>query len=214
MEPFRVHEGLVAPLERAQVDTDAIIPKQFMKTVQRSGLGPFLFDAWAHLDPGEPGMDTRQRRPNPDFVLNQPRYAGASVLLTRDNFGAGSSREHAPWALWDAGFRVLIGSGFADIFHNNCINNGLLLIALPAPQVQRLFEAVQARPGWALRVDLPAQRISAPDLPEIPFELDPFVKQRLLHGWDPVGLVLRHAEAIRAFEARHQHSSPWVFRSS
>ena len=210
MQPFRIHQGLVAPLDRENVDTDAIIPKQFLKSIQRGGFGPNLFDAWRYLDPGEPGQDPAARRPNPDFVLNQPRYAGASVLLTRKNFGCGSSREHAPWALEQYGFRALIAPSFADIFFNNCFKNGLLPIALPESIVARLFDEVAAFSGYRLTIDLERLAIVEPDGAEIAFEVQPFRKYCLLNGYDDIGLTLRHADKIRAFEAERLLKKPWL----
>ena len=212
MRAFTTLDGLVAPLDRANVDTDAIIPKQFLKSIQRSGFGPNLFDEWRYLDRGEPGMDARQRQPNPDFVLNQPRYAGAQILLTRDNFGCGSSREHAPWALDDYGFRALIGPSFADIFFNNCFKNGVLPIRLPAEVVDRLFAACVASEGYRLRIDLAAQQVIEPDGTAHAFEIDAFRKECLLNGWDEIGLTLRHEDEIRAFEARRKAKHPYYFR--
>jgi 3-isopropylmalate/(R)-2-methylmalate dehydratase small subunit len=210
MQPFTVHTGIVAPLDRANVDTDAIIPKQFLKSIKRSGFGVNLFDAWRYIDHGEPGMST-SRRPNPDFVLNEPRYKGASILLARRNFGCGSSREHAPWALGDYGFRALIASSYADIFFNNCFKNGLLPIVLSDEQVDRLFADVAAFPGYTLAIDLPRQRVGTPDGGlSFEFDVDPFRKDCLLHGWDDIGLTLKHADAIRAFEARHLREQPWL----
>ena len=210
MQPFRIHQGLVAPLDRENVDTDAIIPKQFLKSIQRGGFGPNLFDAWRYLDPGEPGQDPAARRPNPDFVLNQPRYAGASVLLARKNFGCGSSREHAPWALEQYGFRALIAPSFADIFFNNCFKNGLLPIALPESIVARLFDETAAFSGYRLTIDLERQRIVEPDGAEIAFEVQPFRRYCLLNGYDDIGLTLRHADKIRAFEAERLLKKPWL----
>lgn len=210
MQAFTVHQGLVAPLDRENVDTDAIIPKQFLKSIHRSGFGPNLFDEWRYLDPGEPGQDPAQRRPNPDFVLNQPRYEGASVLLARKNFGCGSSREHAPWALDQYGFRALIAPSFADIFFNNCFKNGLLPIVLPESQVARLFDEVAAFPGYRLTVDLPRQVVVKPDGEELPFDVQPFRKECLLGGLDDIGLTLRHADKIRAFEAERLARMPWL----
>ncbi len=213
MQAFTTHTGLVAPLERANVDTDAIIPKQFLKSIARTGFGPNLFDAWRYLDPGEPGQDPASRRPNPDFVLNQPRYAGASILLTRENFGCGSSREHAPWALQQYGFRALIAPSFADIFHNNCFKNGLLPITLAASVVAGLFDEVAAFAGYRLAIDLPQQRIVKPDGSTIAFDVDPFRKHCLVDGLDDIGLTLRHADAIRAFEAERLARMPWLAHS-
>jgi 3-isopropylmalate/(R)-2-methylmalate dehydratase small subunit len=210
MKPFRIHQGLVAPLDRENVDTDAIIPKQFLKSIQRGGFGPNLFDAWRYLDPGEPGQDPASRRPNPDFVLNQPRYAGASVLLARKNFGCGSSREHAPWALEQYGFRALIAPSFADIFFNNCFKNGVLPIALPESTVSRLFDEAAAFSGYRLTIDLERQAIVEPDGAEIAFEVQPFRKFCLLNGYDDIGLTLRHADKIKAFEAERLLKMPWL----
>ena len=210
MQAFTVHQGLVAPIDRANVDTDAIIPKQFLKSIERSGFGPNLFDAWRYLDPGEPGQDTGARKPNPDFVLNQPRYKGASVLLARKNFGCGSSREHAPWALDQYGFRALIAPSFADIFFNNCFKNGLLPIVLPEHEVARLFDEVAAFPGYALTIDLARQVVVKPDGVELAFEVQAFRKQCLLNGWDDIGLTLRHADKIRAFEVERLARMPWL----
>jgi len=211
MRKFEVLDGLVAPLDRANVDTDAIIPKQFLKSVKRSGFGPNLFDEWRYLDHGEPGQDCARRPLNTDFVLNQSRYHGASILLTRDNFGCGSSREHAPWALEDYGFRALVGTSFADIFYNNCFKNGVLPIRLPAAEVDELFAQVQAHPGYRLRVDLEAQTVTRPDGKVLDFDVDPFRKYCLVNGFDDIGLTLRHADKIRDFEARRRIEQPWLF---
>ena len=213
MLAFTVHQGLVAPLDRANVDTDAIIPKQFLKSIARSGFGPNLFDEWRYLDHGEPGQDAAARRPNPDFVLNQPRYRGASILLARRNFGCGSSREHAPWALQQYGFRALIAPSYADIFFSNCFKNGLLPIVLPEAQVGRLFDAVAAFAGYSLTVDLPRQVIVEPDGSELPFEVLPFRKHCLVNGLDDIGLTLRHADKIRAFEAERLARMPWLAKT-
>ena len=210
MEAFRVHKGLVAPMDRDNVDTDAIIPKQFLKSIHRSGFGPNLFDAWRYLDPGEPGQDPASRRPNPDFVLNQPRYQGASILLARANFGCGSSREHAPWALQQYGFRALIAPSYADIFFNNCFKNGLLPIVLPESEVARLFDDVAAFPGFSLTVDLERQRIVKPDGSEIGFDVEAFRRHCLLGGLDDIGLTMRHADKIRAFESERLLRMPWL----
>ena len=210
MTPFTVHQGLVAPMDRENVDTDAIIPKQFLKSIARSGFGPNLFDEWRYLDKGEPGMDPATRRPNPDFVLNHPRDAGASVLLARRNFGCGSSREHAPWALEQYGFRAILAPSFADIFFNNCFKNGLLPIVLPEPVIDRLFHEVAGFVGYALTVDLPRQVVVEPDGREIPFDVQPFRKYCLVNGFDDIGLTLRHADKIRAFEAERLASKPWL----
>jgi len=210
MTPFTVHQGLVAPMDRENVDTDAIIPKQFLKSIQRAGFGPNLFDEWRYLDKGEPGQDPASRRPNPDFVLNQPRYQGASILLARRNFGCGSSREHAPWALEQFGFRALIAPSFADIFFNNCFKNGLLPIVLPESQVARLFDEVAGFNGYQLTIDLPRQVIVKPDGSELPFDVQPFRKYCLVNGFDDIGLTLRHADKIRAFEAERLARMPWL----
>ena len=210
MQAFTVHQGLVAPMDRANVDTDAIIPKQFLKSIARTGFGENLFDEWRYLDKGEPGQDPATRRPNPDFVLNQPRYAGASVLLARSNFGCGSSREHAPWALDQYGFRAIIAPSYADIFFNNCFKNGLLPIVLPEAAVSRLFDAVAAFPGYRLTIDLPRQVVVQPDGAEIPFEVQAFRKYCLLNGFDDIGLTLRHADKIKAFEAERIAKMPWL----
>jgi 3-isopropylmalate/(R)-2-methylmalate dehydratase small subunit len=211
MEPFRLLTGIVAPIDRANVDTDAIIPKQFLKSIKRSGFGANLFDAWRFLDHGEPGIDPATRRPNPDFVLNEPRYKGAQILLARRNFGCGSSREHAPWALADYGFRALIAPSYADIFFNNCYKNGLLPIVLPESQVDRLFEAAKAFPGFALTIDLERQRVSTKDgAMTFAFDVEPFRKHCLINGLDDIGLTLQHADAIRAFEAKRLSEQPWL----
>jgi 3-isopropylmalate/(R)-2-methylmalate dehydratase small subunit len=210
MEKFTVHTGLVAPLDRENVDTDAIIPKQFLKSIKRTGFGPHLFDAWRYLDVGEPGMDLSNRRPNPDFVLNQPRYQGASILIARKNFGCGSSREHAPWALQQAGYKALIAPSFADIFLNNCFKNGLLPIVLPEAQVERLFHEVAANPGYCLTIDLPAQTVSNGEA--MRFDIDPTAKTNLVNGWDEIGLTLRHADEIKAYEEKRKKSEPWIFQ--
>jgi 3-isopropylmalate/(R)-2-methylmalate dehydratase small subunit len=210
MEPFRIHSGPVAPMDRENVDTDAIIPKQFLKSIKKSGFGPNLFDEWRYLDPGEPGQDPASRRPNPDFVLNQPRYRGASILLARKNFGCGSSREHAPWALEQYGFRALIAPSYADIFFNNCFKNGLLPVVLAEHQVARLFDEVAAFVGYRLTIDLERQVVVAGDGRELAFEVDPFRKYCLLGGYDDIALTLRHAETIRAFEAERLLRQPWL----
>jgi len=212
MQKFTKMEGLVAPLDRANVDTDAIIPKQFLKSIRRSGFGVNLFDAWRYLDHGEPGMDPAGRRPNPDFILNQPRYKGASILLARKNFGCGSSREHAPWALGDFGFRALIAPSYADIFYNNCFKSGLLPIVLPEFQVDRLFHDVAAFPGFRLVIDLGAQTVAYPDGSQVfVFEVDSFRRNCLLNGLDDIGLTLQHVEEIKAFEAKRRIEQPWLF---
>jgi 3-isopropylmalate/(R)-2-methylmalate dehydratase small subunit len=210
VNPFTVHKGLVAPLDRANVDTDAIIPKQFLKSIKRTGFGVNLFDEWRYLDRGEPGQDPASRKPNPDFVLNQPRYAGASILLTRTNFGCGSSREHAPWALDQYGFRAILAPSYADIFFNNCFKNGLLPIVLDEAVIARLFDEVFAFPGYSLTIDLPRQMVVKPDGSELPFQVEDFRKQCLVNGWDDIGLTLRHADAIRSFEAERLARMPWL----
>jgi 3-isopropylmalate/(R)-2-methylmalate dehydratase small subunit len=214
MQAFTVHKGLVAPMDRENVDTDAIIPKQFLKSIARTGFGPNLFDEWRYLDKGEPGQDLSTRKPNPDFVLNQPRYAGASVLLARKNFGCGSSREHAPWALGQYGFRALIAPSFADIFFNNCFKNGILPIVLPDSQVSRLFDEQAAFPGYQLTIDLPRQVVVKPDGSELPFEVQAFRKYCLVNGYDDIGLTLRHADKIRTFEAERLARMPWLAQRS
>jgi 3-isopropylmalate/(R)-2-methylmalate dehydratase small subunit len=211
MEKFITHTGLVAPLDRANVDTDAIIPKQFLKSIKRSGFGPNAFDEWRYLDHGEPGMDNARRIRNPDFVLNQPRYQGASILLTRQNFGCGSSREHAPWALQDFGFRAIVGESFADIFFNNCYKNGLLPIVCAKDEIDALFKLVAETPGYRLTIDLQNQRVTRPDGHAMPFEIDGFRKECLLNGWDDIGLTLRHADKIHAYEDRRRNEQPWLF---
>jgi len=211
MQSITVHRGLVAPLDRANVDTDAIIPKQFLKSIKRSGFGPNLFDEWRYLDHGEPGMDNSARPLNPDFVLNHARYKGASVLLARKNFGCGSSREHAPWALEDYGFRVLIAPSFADIFFNNCFKNGVLPIRLSEADVDWLFHQVNAFVGFELIVDLPAQTLSTADgSRSFSFEVDEFRKYCLVNGLDEIGLTLRHADRIREYEAKRLAEQPWL----
>jgi len=211
MEKFTVHKGLVAPMDRANVDTDAIIPKQFLKSIHRTGFGPNLFDAWRYLDEGQPGKDNRGRPLNPDFVLNQPRYKGASILIARKNFGCGSSREHAPWALLEYGFRSVIAPSFGDIFFNNSLKNGLLPIVLDESKVDRLFYDVASFPGYMLEIDLDRQTVKRPDGEAYRFELDASTKYCLLNGFDDIGLTLRHAEKIRAFEARRKAEQPWLF---
>ncbi len=211
MQKFKQLDALVAPLDRANVDTDAIIPKQFLKSIKRSGFGQNLFDEWRYLDHGEPGQNCAARPLNPDFVLNQPRYRGAAILLTRDNFGCGSSREHAPWALEDFGLRALIGTSFADIFYSNCFKNGLLPIRLPKAEVDALFDQAAAVPGYRLSINLEAQTVTRPDGKTLAFEVDPFRKFCLLNGLDDIGLSLRHAERIREFEAKRRIEQPWLF---
>ena len=211
MDKFSILQGVVAPIDRANVDTDAIIPKQFLKSINRSGFGPNLFDDWRYLDTGEPGMDNSQRPLNPDFVLNLDRFKGAAVLLARKNFGCGSSREHAPWALQDYGFRVIIAPSFADIFFNNCFKNGLLPVALSEKQVDRLFKEVDTTVGYSLTVDLEKQTITTPDGELIDFDVDAFRKHCLLNGLDDIGLTLQHIDEIKAYEKNRQQQTPWLF---
>ena len=211
MEKFIREDGLVAPLDRANVDTDQIIPKQFLKSILRSGFGPNLFDEWRYLDEGQPGQDNSKRPLNKEFVLNQPRYQGASILLARRNFGCGSSREHAPWALLDFGFRVIIAPSFADIFFNNCFKNGVLPIVVSEEVADELFKAVAANEGYRLTVDLAEQKIMRPDGDAIDFEIDAFRKHCLLNGLDDIGLTLQDADAIREYEKARQQHEPWVF---
>ncbi len=208
MQKFTLHKGLVAPMDRANVDTDAIIPKQFLKSIRKTGFGPNLFDEWRYLDHGEPGVPESERKPNPDFVLNQPRYKGASVLLARKNFGCGSSREHAPWAIDQYGFRAVIAPSFADIFFNNCFKNGLLPIVLPEATVDLLFNEVHAFPGYELTIDLERQVIVRPQGEEIPFDVIAFRKYCLLNGFDDIGLTLRHKDKIAAYEAERLATKP------
>ena len=211
MDKFVRLQGLVAPIDRANVDTDAIIPKQFLKSIKRSGFGPNLFDAWRYADVGEPGRDNSTRPLNADFVLNQPRYQGARILLARKNFGCGSSREHAPWALLDYGFRALIAESYADIFFNNCFKNGVLPIVLPADTIDILFAEVAATPGYALTIDLPQQLVLCAGGKALPFAVDAFRKECLINGWDDIGLTLRHSDKIRAFEEKRRAQQPWLF---
>jgi 3-isopropylmalate/(R)-2-methylmalate dehydratase small subunit len=210
MEKFIVHSGLVAPLDRENVDTDAIIPKQFLKSIKRTGFGPNAFDEWRYLDVGEPGQDNNKRPLNPDFVLNQPRYQGASILLTRKNFGCGSSREHAPWALDQYGFRAIIAPSFADIFYNNCFKNGLLPVVLTEQQVDKLFNETYAFVGFQLTIDLEAQVVRTGDGTEYAFDVPGFRKYCLLNGFDDIGLTLRHADKIRQYEAERLAKQPWL----
>ena len=213
MQKFTAHTGLVAPMDRENVDTDAIIPKQFLKSIRKTGFGENLFDAWRYLDPGFPGQDPTSRKPNPDFVLNQPRYKNASILLARKNFGCGSSREHAPWALDQYGFRAIIAPSYADIFFNNSFKNGLLPIVLSDAQVAQLFDEALAFPGYQLTVDLPRQVIVKPQGEELPFDIQPFRKYCLVNGFDDIGLTLRHSDKIKAFEAARLAGKPWLARS-
>ena len=210
MQKFNVHKGLVAPMDRENVDTDAIIPKQFLKSIRKTGFGQNLFDEWRYLDHGEPGQDPASRKPNPDFVLNQPRYQGASVLLARKNFGCGSAREHAPWASDQYGFRCVIAPSFADIFFNNCFKNGLLPIVLPEATVAKLFDEVLAFPGYQLTIDLERQVILRAQGEEIPFDVQAFRKYCLINGFDDIGLTLRHADKIKAYEAERLATKPWL----
>ena len=214
MEKFTHLNGLVVPLDRANVDTDAIIPKQFLKSVKRIGFGVNLFDGWRYLDHGEPDQDNSQRLVNPDFVLNLDRYRGGEILLARQNFGCGSSREHAPWALMDYGFRVIIAPGFADIFFNNCFNNGLLAITLDEAEVDTLFEAVHSTPGYRLTIDLPAQTVETPQGRLVKFDISAHRKHRMLHGLDAIDLTLAHRDAINAYEAQARKATPWLFSDS
>jgi len=211
MDKFIRQEGLVAPMDRANVDTDAVIPKQYLKSIKRTGYGPNLFDEWRYLDHGEPGMDHSKRPLNPDFVLNQPRYRGATVLLARENFGCGSSREHAPWALLQYGFQAVIAPSFADIFYNNSLKNGLLLIRLDSETVDRLFKEASGREGYRLAIDLESQTVTTPGGKSFNFDIEPFTKHCLLNGLDEIGLTLKHAGAIKAFEEKHRERQPWLF---
>ena len=212
MQAFTRHVGLAAPLDRANVDTDQIIPKQFLKSIRRQGFGVNLFDEWRYLDPGAPGQDPASRRPNPNFVLNLPRYRGASILVTRANFGCGSSREHAPWALEEFGFRALIAPSYADIFFSNCLKNGLLPVVLDDAIVQQLLAQIDAQPGFQLTVDLAQQTVVTPAGQSFTFRLDPFRRQCLLNGWDDIGLTLRHRDRIKAFESERLARCPWLVR--
>jgi 3-isopropylmalate/(R)-2-methylmalate dehydratase small subunit len=211
MQAFTQLNGLVVPLDRSNVDTDAIIPKQFLKSIKRSGFGPNAFDEWRYLDHGEPGMDNSKRKINPDFVLNQARYQGGSVLLARENFGCGSSREHAPWALEDYGFRAIIAPSFADIFFNNCFKNGMLPIVLSADDVDALFKETESAEGYKLNIDLSTQTITTPSGKTYTFEVDNFRKHCLLNGLDDIGLTMQHQDAIKAFETKHRAAQPWLF---
>jgi 3-isopropylmalate/(R)-2-methylmalate dehydratase small subunit len=211
MKAFTQLNGLVCPLDRANVDTDAIIPKQFLKSIKRSGFGPYLFDEWRYTDQGEPGMDCTNRPLRNDFVLNQSRYRGAEILLARDNFGCGSSREHAPWAIEDYGFRAIIAPSFADIFFSNCYKNGVLPIVLTAASVDKLFAECSAREGYKLEIDLQSQTVITPSGESFGFEITPHRKHCLMNGLDEIGLTLQHADAIKAFEARHRLAQPWLF---
>ena len=213
MQKFTLHQGLVAPMDRENVDTDAIIPKQFLKSIRKTGFGQNLFDEWRYLDPGFPGQDPATRKSNPDFVLNQPRYQGASILLARKNFGCGSSREHAPWALDQYGFRAIIAPSYADIFFNNSFKNGMLPIVLGEAQISQLFDEAAAFPGYRLTIDLERQVVVKPDGAELPFEVQAFRKYCLLNGFDDIGLTLRHADKIKTFETRRLTEKPWLART-
>jgi len=212
MEKFVRREGLVAPLDRANVDTDAVIPKQFLKSIKRTGFGENLFDEWRYLDRGEPGMDPSKRKLNPDFVLNKPRYRGATVLLARENFGCGSSREHAPWALLQYGFQSVIAPSFADIFYNNSLKNGLVLIKLDPKIVDKLFHEVEGHEGYRLAVDLEQQTVTTPNGESYHFDIDPHRKHCIMNGLDDIGLTLAHADEIKAFETKHRERQPWLFQ--
>ncbi len=214
MQAFTTMEGLVLPLDRANVDTDAIIPKQFLKSIKRTGFGPNLFDEWRYLDHGEPGMDNTDRPINADFILNYPRYQGAEILLAQKNFGCGSSREHAPWALLDYGFRCLLAPSFADIFYNNCFKNGILPVVLEEKLIKELFVVVKAQIGYSIKVDLPNQTITLPDQRAISFEVEPFRKHCLVNGLDDIGLTLQHSTLIRQYEERRRVEAPWLFGQS
>jgi 3-isopropylmalate/(R)-2-methylmalate dehydratase small subunit len=211
MQAFKIETGLVVPLDRANVDTDAIIPKQFLKSIKRSGFGPNAFDEWRYLDVWEPGMDNAKRPLNPEFSLNQPRYQGATILLARENFGCGSSREHAPWALTDYGFRAIIAPSFAEIFYNNCFTNGLLPIVQPAAVMDQLFQETTDSVGYQLTINLERQSITTPSGTVFNFDIDPFRRHCLLNGLDTIGLTLQHSDKIRVFEKRHRQSQPWLF---
>ncbi len=210
MKPFVTHTGILAPLDRANVDTDAIIPKQFLKSIKKTGFGPHLFDEWRYLDHGEPGMDLTQRRKNPDFVLNQDRYEKATILIARENFGCGSSREHAPWAIEDFGFRVILATSFADIFFSNCFKNGLLPIVLPAETIDHLFDLTYSNKGYAITVDLENQSIILPSKEKISFQVDTFRKHCLINGLDDIGLTMQHSESIKAFEKTYYQKNSWL----
>ncbi|CAM8339657.1 3-isopropylmalate dehydratase small subunit [Candidatus Methylopumilus planktonicus] len=210
MKPFVTHTGILAPLDRANVDTDAIIPKQFLKSIKKTGFGPHLFDEWRYLDHGEPGMDLTQRKKNPDFVLNQDRYEKATILIARENFGCGSSREHAPWAIEDFGFRVILATSFADIFFSNCFKNGLLPIVLPAETIDHLFELTYSNKGYAITVDLENQSIILPSKEKISFQVDTFRKHCLINGLDDIGLTMQHSESIKAFEKTYYQKNSWL----
>ena len=210
MNPFITHTGIVAPLDRANVDTDAIIPKQFLKSIKKTGFGPHLFDEWRDLDHGEPGMDLTQRKKNPEFVLNQAQYEKASILIARENFGCGSSREHAPWAIEDFGFRAILAPSFADIFFSNCFKNGLLPIVLPNETIDLLFKSIYANKGYALTIDLENQFVVLPSNEKISFQVDAFRKHCLMHGLDDIGLTMQHSESIKAFEQDYYQKNSWL----
>ena len=211
MEKFTVHTGLVVPLDRANVDTDAIIPKQFLKSIKKTGFGENLFDAWRFLDVGEPGMDPKSRKPNPDFVLNYPQYKGGTILLARKNFGCGSSREHAPWALQQYGFKAVIAPSFADIFHTNSFKNGFLPIALTELEVDHLFNEAAAHPGYKVTIDLAAKTVVTPSGKSMSFDIDDTRRQNLLQGLDEIGITLKHSDEIKAYEEKRKRSEPWIF---
>jgi len=210
MKPFIIHTGILAPLDRANVDTDAIIPKQFLKSIKKTGFGPHLFDEWRYIDHGEPGMDLTQRKKNPDFVLNQAQYEKATILITRENFGCGSSREHAAWAIEDCGFRVILAPSFADIFFSNCFKNGLLPIILPGETIDHLFKSIYANKGYALTIDLENQFVVLPSNEKISFQVDAFRKHCLMNGLDDIGLTMQHSESIKAFEKSYYQKNSWL----
>ena len=210
MKPFIIHTGILAPLDRANVDTDAIIPKQFLKSIKKTGFGPHLFDEWRYIDHGEPGMDLTQREKNPDFVLNQAQYEKATILITRENFGCGSSREHAAWAIEDFGFRVILAPSFADIFFSNCFKNGLLPIVLPGETIDHLFKSIYANKGYALTIDLENQFVVLPSNEKISFQVDAFRKHCLMNGLDDIGLTMQHSESIKAFEKSYYQKNSWL----
>ena len=210
MKPFITYTGIVAPLDRANVDTDAIIPKQFLKSIKKTGFGPHLFDEWRYLDHGEPGMDITQRKKNPEFVLNQPRYEKATILIARENFGCGSSREHAPWAIEDYGFRAILAPSFADIFFSNCFKNGLLPIVLPTETIDDLFKAINKQEGYSLTIDLENQSVILPSNNKINFQVDAFRKHCLVNGLDDIGLTMQHSETIKAFEKSYYQKNSWL----
>ena len=210
MKPFISYTGIVAPLDRANVDTDAIIPKQFLKSIKKTGFGPHLFDEWRYLDHGEPGMDITQRKKNPEFVLNQPRFEKATILIARENFGCGSSREHAPWAIEDYGFRAILAPSFADIFFSNCFKNGILPIVLPTETIDDLFKAIKKQEGYALTIDLENQSVILPSNNKINFQVDAFRKHCLVNGLDDIALTMQHSETIKAFEKNYYQKNSWL----